>query len=202
MNSYFYQNMFNCFMWSCVPLLDWRWAIKIWKANATRGVYSLWNDHKRAANHFSWPAARALFALSSGVVFSRSLHTTHPFCKAVGSYASVIPPWENNGQDSEPVRSCKRWRRLVRKLHQKKKKKKKVSQRVKEEGKIEQLWKHVFDFAPRQECEAGSSCLEFSKLTRSPCLGLWPRAVHSGGISPGSASSSDLRLQTYIIRAL
>lgn len=40
-------------------------------------------------------------------VSSPCVHTTHPFCKAVGSYASVIPPWENNTQDSEPVRSCK-----------------------------------------------------------------------------------------------
>lgn len=36
----------------------------------------------------------------------------------------------------------------------------------------------------------------------SPRLRLCPRAFHSGGISPGSASSSDLRPRTYIIRAL
>lgn len=47
-----------------------------------------------------------------GTVFSQFMHTTHPFCKAVGSYASVIPPWENNTQDSEPVRSCKHQRDL------------------------------------------------------------------------------------------
>lgn len=41
-----------------------------------------------------------------------------------------------------------------------------------------------------------------SKPAISPHLRLEPKAFHSGGTSPGSASSFDLRLQTYIIRAL
>ncbi len=55
--------------------------------------------------HFTRIREQLYFSWRVGTVFSEFMHTTHPFCKAVGSYASVIPPWENNTQDSEPVRS-------------------------------------------------------------------------------------------------
>lgn len=50
--------------------------------------------------HFS--TTRGQCTLTTRLIFLEgwdcfhSMHTTHPFCKAVGSYASVIPPWENN----------------------------------------------------------------------------------------------------------
>lgn len=65
------------------------------------------SDRQGAALYCSFSSTLTVFSWRVGTVFSQFMHTTHPFCKAVGSYASVIPPWENNTQDSECVRSCK-----------------------------------------------------------------------------------------------
>lgn len=59
---------------------------------------------------------------------------------------------------------------------------------------------HVLDFDSQQRYDNRKFTPGEEEL--SPRLRLCPRASHSGGISPGSASSSDLRPQTYIIRAL
>lgn len=62
------------------------------------------NDQQRASLYWSLSPTLTVFYWRFGTVFSQFMHSTHPFCKAVGSYASAIPPWENNTWDSEPVK--------------------------------------------------------------------------------------------------
>lgn len=62
------------------------------------------NDQQRASLYWSLSPTLTVFSWRFGTVFSQFTHSTHPFCKAVGSYASAIPPWENNTRDSEHVK--------------------------------------------------------------------------------------------------